>query len=157
MKVQKLVYFAHGWYLAFTGRPLINEPVEAWRFGPVIPSLYHALKNYGSSQVEESLTDDPWDFFLGSDEVQRPSIDDGPDPQENALAKQIVKRVWEVYGGFTAIQLSNLTHNEDAPWMETPGRDKKHTVIDQEKIREYFLRLLKQNQERGQVEALRNG
>jgi uncharacterized phage-associated protein len=154
MKVQKLVYFAHGWYLALTGNPLINEPVEAWKFGPVIPSLYHALKNYGSNQVTDSLTDGPWESFLGQAGHDVHSIDDGPNPQENELAKQVVKRIWDVYGGFTAIQLSNLTHNEDAPWMQTPNKDKKHTVIDQEKIRDYFSRLLEKNRERNQ--ALQN-
>ncbi|MFQ5632018.1 MAG: Panacea domain-containing protein, partial [bacterium] len=34
MKLQKLVYFAHGYYLAITGQPLIEEEIQAWRYGP---------------------------------------------------------------------------------------------------------------------------
>src|ERR1700678_4090164 len=99
MKVQKLVYFAHGWFLAFTGKPLINEPIEAWQFGPVIPSLYHSLKGYGTKEITELLSNDPLDFWLGTNwDVQRATIDQGPDQQENELATQIVKRVWDVYG-----------------------------------------------------------
>jgi uncharacterized phage-associated protein len=154
MKVQKLVYFAHGWYLALTGEPLINEPVEAWQFGPVIPSLYHALKDYGSKDIADPLTDDPFHVFA-DDEIHEYSIDDGYDPKENELAKQIIKRVWEVYGGFSAVQLSNLTHDEDAPWNQTPDKDKKHTVIDSGRIRDYFARMLQTNRDRQQA-ALQN-
>lgn len=39
MKLQKLVYFAPGWYLALFNKPLIDERVEAWKFGPVILSM----------------------------------------------------------------------------------------------------------------------
>jgi uncharacterized phage-associated protein len=150
MKVQKLVYFAHGWYLALTGEPLINEPVEAWKFGPVIPSLYHILKPYGSTDIAEPLTDDPFHVFV-DDEVHEYSIDDGYNPDENAHAKKIVKRIWDVYGGFNAVQLSNLTHNEDAPWSQTLDKDKKHTVIDQDLIKQYFSRVLQRNRERQQA------
>ncbi len=149
MKLQKLVYLAHGWHLAFAGRPLLNEPVEAWQFGPVIPSLYHSLKNYGKTDIADLLTD-PWDLYLGQS-GQEYSIDDGLDPEENALAKRIIKRIWDVYGGFSAVQLSNLTHNEDAPWSQTPGKDKRHTVIDEEKIKQYYARLLQKNMEQREV------
>ena len=41
MHVIKLVYLAHGWMLGFTSRALINEAVEAWTYGPVVPSTYY--------------------------------------------------------------------------------------------------------------------
>jgi len=144
LKLQKLVYFAHGWYLAFTGHPLINEPIEAWKFGPVIPSLYHAFKKYGYGEVAECVTDDYlWAF--GNPE-HAPSIDDNLNQEENELAKQVVKRIWDVYGRFSATQLSNLTHAAGTPWSDTPDRDKRrHATIDQDLIRTYFAAQLEQN------------
>ena len=38
MKVQKLVYIAHGWSLGIRGEDLINENIMAWKYGPVIAS-----------------------------------------------------------------------------------------------------------------------
>ncbi|HEY1718789.1 MAG TPA: type II toxin-antitoxin system antitoxin SocA domain-containing protein, partial [Verrucomicrobiae bacterium] len=36
MKLLKIVYFAHGWHLALRDKsPLIDDTVEAWKFGPV--------------------------------------------------------------------------------------------------------------------------
>ena len=55
MQVIKLVYFAHGYNLAILDRPLIDDHVEAWKFGAVIPSLYHSLKIYGSGVIKAPL------------------------------------------------------------------------------------------------------
>src|SRR5260370_13471552 len=53
MQLQKLVYFAYGWYLAITGTRLIDERVEAWQWGPVVPSIYKEFKRFRSSSVRE--------------------------------------------------------------------------------------------------------
>ena len=40
LKVQKLVYYAQGFYLALNGKPLFNNDIKAWAHGPVVPELY---------------------------------------------------------------------------------------------------------------------
>jgi uncharacterized phage-associated protein len=138
MKLQKLVYFAHGWYLGLTNCPLINEPVQAWKFGPVIPSIYHALKKYGNNPIRGLISDDDFYGETGFNSYVY-SIDDGPEPSSNEVVKKLIARVWEVYGGFSPVQLSNLTHETGTPWYETPDRDKKRGVaINEGLIRDYF-------------------
>ena len=46
MHMIKLVYLSHGWMLGLRERSLINEAVEAWRYGPVVPSVYHRFKSF---------------------------------------------------------------------------------------------------------------
>lgn len=132
MKLQKLVYFAHGWYLSLTnGQPLIDEKIEAWRYGPVVPSLYHEFKSQGSKPIECYATD--IDIEQGFQLVTPRLPDD-----ENLLA--FIDKIWEVYGKFSAVQLSNITHQPDTPWAKTWGVDgvPKNTDIEDSVIKEYF-------------------
>lgn len=47
MQLQKLTYIAHGYYLALTGKPLLNECVSAWKYGPVILECTMLSKTMG--------------------------------------------------------------------------------------------------------------
>ena len=109
MKLQKLVYYAHGWYVGMTGKRLINEEIEAWKFGPVIPSLYQEFKKYGSSPIEEKATEIVG-FKIINVELESPKDD---------AIKKFVKNVWNAYGKFTAITLSEMTHTLNSPWDKT--------------------------------------
>ena len=145
MQVQKLVYFAHGWYLAIFGQPLIKEDVQAWSWGPVIPSLYHAFKKFGNGPIEEPASES---IFAGMKfQIKEPSIEDMPNAAERERTKTFLDRVWQVYSHFTGIQLSNLTHQDDSPWKIAldQSRNARGTVIPSELIREYFSRQAEQN------------
>ena len=48
---QKLSFFAHGYYLASSGVPLIEGSFQAWPFGPVNPTIYEAFKHYGAAPM----------------------------------------------------------------------------------------------------------
>lgn len=146
MKIQKLVYYAHGWHLAIKGTPLINEQVEAWPFGPVIPSLYYAYRQYGRDPVTEltetirvlSDPDDPWKYGY---EKLIPSLKD--DLQAEGFTKALLDRIWSEYGKFDAIQLSNMTHEVGAPWHQIASKydlnPPRGTDIPKEVIRDYFV------------------
>lgn len=132
MKLQKLVYFAHGWYLSLTsGQPLIDEKIEAWRYGPVVPSLYHEFKSHGNRAIEGYATD------LQADQGLRFVTPHLPD-DKNLSA--FIKKIWEVYGKRTAIELSNITHQPNTPWAEIWGSEgvPNNTDIDDSVIKKYF-------------------
>jgi len=141
LKMQKLVYFAHGWYLAFTGMPLLNEYVEAWQYGPVIPDLYHAFKQYGSGPI----TSPAYSMRADGSTIRFivPRIYDVADEEGLSFVKQLLDRVWEVYKSYTGIQLSSMTHQPDTPWYATreATNGMKNADIPNERIREYFLKL----------------
>ena len=52
MKLLKLVYIVYGWTLASLDHKLFNEPIQAWKHGPVIPSIYYQFDNFGSKPID---------------------------------------------------------------------------------------------------------
>lgn len=129
MKLQKLVYYALGWYAGHTGRPLVDEPVEAWQYGPVIPSLYQEFRKFGSGQITERATELDDNFELR--EVP---------PPDDPNVRKFLDNVWSSYGHFTAIKLSDMTHAEGGPWDQTWSESLgvRGTDIPFERIKQYF-------------------
>ena len=52
LKVNKLVYLAQAWSLVRLGKPLFCENIQAWQYGPVIPSVYNTFKVCGANNIE---------------------------------------------------------------------------------------------------------
>ena len=116
LKLQKLVFFAHGWTLALTEKPLIKEPVEAWEYGPVIRTVFNEFKRFGGGPI------------IVENGKHRADLTD----QE----RRIIDRIWELYGSLKAFQLSNLTHLEGAPWRI--ARERGDGDIPNSEIMDYF-------------------
>lgn len=72
LKLQKLIYLAHGLHLALYGKPLINATVEAWKYGPVVAPLYYELREYGSSLIKRPVRLESEAMF--SDEADEVSL-----------------------------------------------------------------------------------
>lgn len=132
MKVQKLMYYLNGWLLAIHGKSAVKEPFEAWPFGPVVEDVYHALKPYGSSCVNKYIkVFDPNLSEYKSYVVNR----------ENKDFYDVLDLTWEKYIGFSALQLSAMTHATGSPWDE--ARKQNQDIISSDSIRRYFVGLAK--------------
>jgi uncharacterized phage-associated protein len=130
MKLQKLVYYAHGWWLAYRSpEQLLNEKPEVWRHGPVFSSMYHALKGFGNEPITTTQPDLPL--------RPPPDIDEDDDTVFNLL-----DWIWVRYGGYSAIRLSNMTHERGTPWQQMAQthdyRVPEHTKIPDELMTAYF-------------------
>ena len=113
LTMQKLVYFAEGWHLALLDTSLVIEQFEAWKRGPVVPALYHALKGYGSSPIRDCLVVAEIDIprqRIQTVEARRPTETESQD---------LVREVWRVYRRYSGGQLVALTHQQGSPWEMT--------------------------------------
>ncbi len=134
MKLHKLVYFAHGWHLALTDKPLIDETLQAWDYGPVVPSLYHEFKHFRSKDITEPAMD-LLPIKGTKFKVVVPTVE-----TDDQYTRDLLDRIIEVYGKFTALQLSAMTHQPSSPW--SLAREKNPGVnfvgITNEDLRRYF-------------------
>lgn len=120
MKLQKMLYYQQGFHLAYFGTPLFDEDIEAWMYGPVVPSVYTFYEEHGRNGIMPDMNDD---FMFNKQE-------------ELNLFNQVL----QVYGKYSACGLMNMTHNE-APWQTTPtGRG---NIISKSKMEKFFKTLLR--------------
>lgn len=105
--------------LGIFDRALIAEPVEAWRYGPVVPTVYQRYRTYRGG----SITTIPVD--------QSNDIDD--------QASTLINGVLKAYKEYSAWGLSAITHQPGTPWHTVyAGGGVQGSIIPNEIIRDYY-------------------
>ena len=122
MQLLKLVYMAHGWMLGLYGRPLIRDEVQAWQYGPVIPRLYKAIRDYRGAAV--------------TSKIDAPANDDLDEYEQD-----IVRQVYDIYGNKSGPALSRLTHAAGTPWALTYVEGEFGVAIPTDIIEDHYQRL----------------
>ena len=117
MTLLKLAYFAHGRCLARHEQALVTDSVEAWKYGPVIPSIYFGFRPHGVDNVEQ--------LRIIPEEIG----DNG---------KKVIRNVYRHYRNYSGGKLSGITHKRDGPWYRIYHSLGEGSVIPNELIREYF-------------------
>ncbi|KRB82372.1 hypothetical protein ASE00_09905 [Sphingomonas sp. Root710] len=140
MKLQKLLFYAHAWYLAMNNRkPLFEDDFEAWPWGPVVRPVYTQTVDCGRREVDTLISE------FGS-------VGDGfsfvtPDGVPEEL-KPFIRSVWDIHKKYTGVQLSNATHAPGEPWTiikEQYGSLDSKPKIPNDLIAAVFEQKLKQN------------
>jgi len=126
MKLQKLIYFTYKKYLQDSGgTPLFAERFEAWRYGPVVPSVYNEFSHYSDKPIKR--------HHLGRD--GKPwSVDES----SSLFFKAAFDFVWERYKKLTGIELSTLTHMPDTAWEKAVNVKKPHLDDSDIQTEEWF-------------------
>ena len=122
LKLQKLLYYCQGWYMAFNnGEPLFDENIEAWEHGPVVPYIYFKYKTHRYLTI-------PKENFENKNRKGKTIL--------NQRQLAILNTVWETYGQFDGKYLEELTHQED-PWLSTS----QNAVINKRKLLMFFSKI----------------
>lgn len=106
LKLEKLVYLCYAEYLCKTDKKLFEDKIFAYKYGPVVGSVYNVYKEYGKDTITSKVEEMPSKsrILFAKDGLEK--ID-------------IIDKTINKYGKYTASQLVTLTHKENTPWSKT--------------------------------------
>ena len=122
LKLQKMMYIAQVIHMGrYDGAALFDAVFQAWDYGPVIPSLYHRLKSFGSRPIADVLshakkfrTDDP--------------------------RKKVMDDVCRRFLKYSAGDLVEITHSDKGAWADVYIPGARNVPIPNEAILDEYLR-----------------
>lgn len=99
LKLQKLMFYADAWHMVLhDGEELVPQLFEAWVHGPVLRDIYFRFNQYRWNPIAL--------------DVAKPELSD--------KLQSFLSDVYKVFGGFSAYELEQLTHQE-LPWRAARG------------------------------------
>jgi uncharacterized phage-associated protein len=117
LKLQKILYLAQAFCLSKFNKPLFEDTIEAWTYGPVVPTVYREFKHFGDAPIIQ-------------EEDQSELSDED---------KSIVEKVWDSFGGYSASKLVDITHSH-LPWKEAFASRSKQ--ISNDSLAKYYKPLI---------------
>lgn len=136
--MMKRIYIAHGFSLAINDKPLLDrrfDRVEAWKYGPVIPSVYHSFKHHKNHPIHEATVIANWNETTKEYDFLTPELSD-----QDAI--EIVEMVWRRYLQVSTPDLVSLTHKPGSPWDISYVPNQNNEIPD-ERTKMYYKRILK--------------
>ena len=128
LRLQKLVYIFHGFYMAFEidgDKPYFSEKVYAWKYGPVIPSIYDEYVLYGSRMIGKYETKFNSHF--------------------NKQTVKILNAVCSITKDLDTVNLVYWLMQEGTPWHCSYEETDRDICIDNQLTKVYFKRYIKTN------------
>ena len=106
LKLQKLLYFAWVDFYKETHRSLFNDRIEAWMYGPVVPSVYFTYRLY----------------------VAFPIPSGGGYDIESEEDRRIIEESLDKYGSKSVGELIRMTHESGTPWSKAYSTGRRSPI-----------------------------
>lgn len=130
LELQKLIYLVYCEYFKLYGEDMFSDDFQAWKYGPVIPDIYHSLKVYDAEKITKYKDNNVFPQIY-SRLIKIPKYD--------RLIKAIDITL-KKYNDSTAWDLVYTTHTPGSPWhiiyQDGLGQNK---IIPKDLIKRYIL------------------
>lgn len=122
LALQKILYYAQGFYKAFFGKFLFEDDCQAWVHGPVFVKIYEKYKDFKSANILIDLDYDIEDIIVDE-------------------KREILDVITKYFGYYNGKALEKMSHYE-TPWINARkgllATENSNNIIDKEDIKEYF-------------------
>lgn len=138
LKLQKLVYFSHCWWLYLYDRNLIPETFNAGKYGTNLKKLYMELKitEYVNNEkyVKDILKNKKYNL------------------KEGSLLQAFLNNMWYAYGDKSDLELSAIDHVPNSPWRLAKERNSEY--ISRADIKNWIGEIVKRNNDKNLVDDI---
>ena len=133
LKLEKLVYMCYAEYLCNTDDKLFIDPIYAFKYGPVVDSVYYQCRKYGYKPIEKEKRD-----IKSSQIAEMPSRSRILFAKDGRKKLSSIDKTLEKYGGLSAEKLVDLTHRKNSPWSKTEKKSWiARKIIEDDIIKEF--------------------
>lgn len=133
LRLQKILYFVQMEFV-IRGKVCFYDKMEAWDYGPVVPSVYKRFKYNGASNIDK--IEYCYDDSEGLWNLKRTPYSDEVLPKED---REIIDTVIEECYKFNTSALVRISHSQ-SPWIEA------HEQINNEITVESIKKFISDNQ-----------
>lgn len=117
LRLQKILYFSQGWSLARNGKPLFDDAIEAWPYGPVVPAAYDMYKDSGRGELTAEM------------------------PSMSAFTPEEIELLTDAFSEldqYSTSALVSMTHKANTPWSSARESGKRKPISNTD-IQQYFM------------------
>ncbi len=122
LALQKILYYAQGFYKAFFGKFLFEDDCQAWVHGPVYVNIYEKYKDFKSANILIDINYDIEDIIVDE-------------------KREILDAIIKYFGYYNGKALEKMSHYE-TPWINARKglllTENSNNIITKEDIKEYF-------------------
>lgn len=129
LKLEKLVYMCYAEYLCEYKASLFKDRIYAYKFGPVVKSVYDKYKKYGYRAIDEKA--------IKIDILEMPARSRILFAENGIEKLKTIDKTLESYGKYSASDLVTITHKEMTPWSFTGKGLLRDKVITNDTILKY--------------------
>lgn len=118
LKLHKLLYYSYVWQLTLNDKKIFAEEIEAWPYGPELPSQYDRFKKYNRKAI-------------GIHEIVTPAH-----TLSSSMAEYLTT-IWNSYGQYTPEALTRRVRQEK-PWRLAYNSDGEKKIIEDRSIKDFY-------------------
>lgn len=122
LSLQKILYYAQGFYKAFFGKFLFEDDCQAWVHGPVYVNIYEKYKEFKSANISIDIDYDIEDIIVDE-------------------KREILDVIIKYFGYYNGKALEKMSHYE-TPWINARKgllpTENSNNIINKEDIKDYF-------------------
>jgi uncharacterized phage-associated protein len=129
IKLQRLLYLSYGWYYVLEEKPLFKQPIESFKYGPIVRETYRRFKNYGLNFINAGVP---------TPKLTKQNLYNSYTKVKKRDA-EILEKVFQAFKDHKFLTLSAMCHRKSGAWDRTVKKFGLFHKIPDEYIKDEFI------------------